>query len=56
MKNFSVLNVETFLKRTILISYTRKDLLNAAADIIRLAEAEGLAAHAQAIRKREEGL
>ena len=55
-KFFSVLNVETFLKRTSLISYTRKDLLNAAADIIRLAEAEGLVAHAQAIRKREEGL
>lgn len=55
-KFFSVLNVETFLKRTSLISYTRKDLLAAADDIIRLAEAEGLAAHAQAIRRRREGL
>ena len=55
-KFFSVLNVETFLKRTSLISYTRGDLLNAAQDIIRLAEAEGLQAHAAAIRKREETL
>ena len=51
-KFFSVLNVETFLKRTSLISYTQKDLLNAADDIIRLAESEGLQAHAQAIRRR----
>ena len=55
-KFFSVLNVETFLKRTSLISYTRKDLLAAADDIICLAEAEGLAAHAAAIRRRREGL
>lgn len=53
-KFYSVLNVETFLKRTSLISYTRNDLLNAADDVIRLAEAEGLQAHAAAIRKREE--
>ncbi|MBR4904767.1 MAG: histidinol dehydrogenase [Selenomonadaceae bacterium] len=53
-KFYSVLNVETFLKRTSLISYTQKDLLNSAADIICLAEAEGLTAHAEAIRKREE--
>ena len=55
-KFFSVLNVETFLKRTSLISYTRKDLLGAADDIIRLAQAEGLTAHAEAIRRREEFL
>lgn len=53
-KFYSVLNVETFLKRTSLISYTQKDLLCAAQDIIRLAEAEGLTAHAEAIRRREE--
>ena len=53
-KFFSVLNVETFLKRTSLISYTQKDLLDAAEDIIRLAEIEGLRAHAEAIRKRRE--
>ena len=51
-KFFSVLNVETFLKRTSLISYTQKDLLNSADDIIRLAEIEGLRAHAEAIRRR----
>lgn len=52
-KFFSVLNVETFLKRTSLISYTRPDLFNAAEDIIRLADAEGLSAHAAAIRQRQ---
>lgn len=51
-KFYSVLNVETFLKRTSLISYTQGDLLNAAQDVIRLAEAEGLQAHAAAIRQR----
>ncbi|MBQ7453903.1 MAG: histidinol dehydrogenase [Selenomonadaceae bacterium] len=51
-KFFSVLNVETFLKRTSLISYTRNDLLGVAKNIIRLAEAEGLQAHANAIRQR----
>ncbi len=50
---FSVLNVETFLKRTSLISYTRADLLNVAEDIIRLADAEGLTAHAEAVKKRQ---
>lgn len=52
-KFYSVLNVETFLKRTSLISYTKTDLLGAADDIIRLAESEGLQAHAAAIRKRQ---
>ena len=51
-KFYSVLNVETFLKRTSLISYTQKDLLANAADIIRLANAEGLTAHANAIATR----
>lgn len=51
-KFYSVLNVETFLKRTSLISYTRGDLLTAADDIMRLAHAEGLTAHAEAIGKR----
>ena len=55
-KFYSVLNVETFLKRTSLISYTKKDLLCAAGDIICLAEAEGLTAHTEAIRRREENL
>lgn len=51
-KYFSVLNVETFLKRTSLISYTQGDLLNSAENIIRLAKAEGLDAHAEAINLR----
>lgn len=52
-KFYSVLNVETFLKRTSLIAYTKKDLLSSAEDIIRLAQAEGLDAHAAAIKIRE---
>ncbi|MBR2773987.1 MAG: histidinol dehydrogenase [Selenomonadaceae bacterium] len=53
-KFYSVLNVETFLKRTSLISYTQRDLLGVADDIIKLANAEGLTAHTEAIRKRSE--
>ncbi|MBQ6975923.1 MAG: histidinol dehydrogenase [Selenomonadaceae bacterium] len=52
-KFYSVLNVETFLKRTSLISYTRQDLLNVADDIINLAEVEGLSAHANAVELRK---
>lgn len=51
-KFYSVLNVETFLKRTSIISYSRNDLLNAADDIVRLANAEGLTAHGNAISLR----
>lgn len=53
-KFYSVLNVETFMKKTSIISYTNKALLEAADDIIAMAEAEGLRAHANAIRKRRE--
>ena len=49
---YSVLNVETFLKRTSLISYTQGALSDVSEDIIRLAETEGLEAHANAIRLR----
>ena len=49
---YSVLNVETFMKRTSFISYTQPTLQNVADDIVRLAEAEGLQAHANAIRLR----
>lgn len=52
-KFYSVLNVETFFKRTSLISYTRQDLLNVADDIINLANAEGLEAHANAVALRK---
>ena len=50
---YSVLNVETFMKKTSLISYTREALKEAADDIIAMAEAEGLKAHANAIRVRK---
>ena len=50
---FSVLNVETFLRRMSLISYSKAALLESADDIIRLARAEGLDAHANAIRHRQ---
>ncbi len=49
---YSVLNVETFMKRTSFISYTQPALQNVSDDIVRLAEAEGLQAHANAIRLR----
>ena len=51
---YSVLNVETFMKRTSFISYTREALQDVSDDIIRLAETEGLQAHANAIRLRGE--
>ena len=51
---YSVLNVETFMKRTSIISYTKKALQAVKDDIICLAEAEGLTAHANAIRVRGE--
>ena len=50
---YSVLNVETFMKRTSIISYTQPELTSVSDDIIRLAEAEGLQAHANAIRIRK---
>lgn len=49
---YSVLNVETFMKRTSIISYTQPALMAVQDDIIRLAKAEGLDAHANAIRLR----
>ena len=52
-KYYSVLNVETFLRRMSLISYTKPALLDAAEDIKRLANAEGLEAHASAISVRD---
>ena len=51
---YSVLNVETFMKRTSIISYTQPALSDVSEDIIRLAETEGLQAHANAIRIRRE--
>ncbi|MCX7779758.1 MAG: histidinol dehydrogenase [Negativicutes bacterium] len=51
---YSVLNVETFMKKTSIIAYTKQALQAVSADVIRLAEAEGLAAHANAVRVRGE--
>ncbi len=50
---YSVLNVETFMKKTSIIAYTKEALNAAAKHITVLAEAEGLTAHANAIRVRE---
>ncbi len=50
---YSVLNVETFMKRTSIISYTQEQLDAVSDDVIRLAEAEGLQAHANAVKLRK---
>lgn len=51
---YSVLNVETFMKKSSIIAYTQGALAAAGADVIKMAEAEGLQAHANAIRVRLE--
>lgn len=48
----SALGVENFLKRTSVISYSRTALIRDADSILRLAELEGLGAHAASISKR----
>lgn len=49
---YSVLNVETFMKKTSIIAYTKQALTAVSSQVIALAESEGLAAHANAIRVR----
>ena len=49
---FSPLSVESFLKKTSVISFTRDALSQVADDIIRLAESEHLTAHANSIQVR----
>ncbi|MFQ5962895.1 MAG: histidinol dehydrogenase [Candidatus Scalinduaceae bacterium] len=49
---FSGLSVNDFLKRTSVITYSKDVLESSARDIITIAEAEGLEAHAQSIRIR----
>ena len=49
---YSVLNVETFMKKTSIIAYTKEALAAVSQDVIRLATAEGLEAHANAVRVR----
>ena len=51
---FQVLNQNTFLRKMSVIRYTKEAVRADAADIIRLAEAEGLTAHANAVRVRAE--
>jgi histidinol dehydrogenase len=52
---YSVLNVETFMKKTSIIAYTQTALQAVSQDVIRLATAEGLEAHANAVRIRAKG-
>lgn len=49
---YSPLNVDTFMKKTSVISFSQEGLQNLGPDIIRLAEVEGLQAHANAVRVR----
>ncbi|MFI3206730.1 MAG: histidinol dehydrogenase [Clostridia bacterium] len=55
---FSPLSVDSFIKKTSFIYYTKNELLKSADDIIRLAETEFLTAHANsiAVRKEEENV
>jgi len=48
----SALSVDHFLKRTSVIHYSAEAFRREAADIMRLAEVEGLGAHANSIRVR----
>ena len=48
----SALSVDNFIKKTSLIQYTQKAFQREAPDIIRLAEIEGLGAHAGSIKVR----
>ncbi len=50
----SALGVETFLKRSSLISYSKEAFHKDADDIIRLAQTEGLTAHSLSVRVRKE--
>lgn len=49
---YSPLGVDTFIKKTSLIAYTSEALDTVGEAVIKLAEAEGLAAHANAVRIR----
>ncbi|MBI9074440.1 MAG: histidinol dehydrogenase [Desulfatibacillum sp.] len=48
----SALNVDNFLKKTSLLYYSKETFEEEAPDIIRLAEVEGLTAHAESVRAR----
>ena len=48
----SALSVEHFMKKTSMVYYSKEAFRREAADIVRLAETEGLTAHAQAVKIR----
>lgn len=50
----SVLSVDTFMKKISYIEYSEEDLLEAADDIISVAECEGFTAHANTIKLRKQ--
>jgi len=52
-KFFSALSANDFIKSTSIIEYDQKKLAESAEDIIRLAEVEGLDAHAKSIKIRQ---
>lgn len=52
---FSPLSVDDFIKKSSFIYYPKDELLNAAGDIIRMAENEELTAHANSIKVRLDG-
>ncbi len=54
-KFFSALSANDFIKSTSIIEYTKEQLEASAEDIIRLAEVEGLDAHAKSVRIRQQG-
>ena len=51
---YSPVTVDTFMKASSIIYYTKKGILQDADDIIKLASLEGLHAHAHAVRVRKE--
>ena len=53
-KFFSALSANDFVKSTSIIEYSKEQLAASAEDIIRLAEVEGLDAHARSVRIRQE--
>jgi len=53
-KFFSALSANDFIKSTSIIEYDKEKLAQSADDIIRLAEAEGLDAHAKSIKIRQQ--
>ncbi|MBA7691259.1 Histidinol dehydrogenase [subsurface metagenome] len=55
-KFFSALSANDFIKSTSIIEYDQKKLAESAEDIIRLAEVEGLDAHAKSIKIRQQDL